>query len=359
MPLIRVGDDDALFLDVPDRLHRDDPCWIRPDDADVRAVFDGTRNAALAGAEVARWVLMGDAPLGRIAAYHRPGAEVGGLGFFACVDDPRAAALLFDTGRAWLAERGATALDAPINFGEHDRFWGLLVHGFLPPSPLENYNPPYYEALFEGYGLRRWMDHLTYRLPLDRLPEARLARAVDALGRRRALAITDHGWSDLDAVLADLIAIYQASFSTGGARAHRLEAEDLRALASLQDTLRRSRLLLARVDGRPAGFLLFLRHDDGPPGVPPVKAFAFAVHPDFRRRGVDAALTLHLLRSLRASGDDALLLAGIGSHTAPMVALARTLGATVERVHRTYRLHLDGRPVHPLAPGLEQGGGGA
>ena len=49
-------------------------------------------------------------------------------------------------------QKGMEAMDGPINFGERDRWWGLITEGFTPPLYCMNYNPPYYIALFENYG---------------------------------------------------------------------------------------------------------------------------------------------------------------------------------------------------------------
>jgi hypothetical protein len=56
--------------------------------------------------------------------------------------------LLFDTAKKWLQENGMQAMDGPINFGENDNFWGLLVEGFTHPSYGMNYNFPYYQGFF-------------------------------------------------------------------------------------------------------------------------------------------------------------------------------------------------------------------
>jgi hypothetical protein len=49
------------------------------------------------------------------------------------VDDERVPLLLlFDTAKKWLQDKGMKAMDGPINFGENDSFWGLLVDGFKP-----------------------------------------------------------------------------------------------------------------------------------------------------------------------------------------------------------------------------------
>ena len=48
---------------------------------------------------------------------------------FECVNNQKAANLLFDTAKEWLTEKGYNSMDGPINFGERDKWWGCLVEG--------------------------------------------------------------------------------------------------------------------------------------------------------------------------------------------------------------------------------------
>ena len=44
--------------------------------------------------------------------------------------------MLFDVAKHWLMQRGVEAMDGPINFGERDRWWGLVTEGFQEPPVL-------------------------------------------------------------------------------------------------------------------------------------------------------------------------------------------------------------------------------
>ena len=46
------------------------------------------------------------------------------MNFFECIDSREAANALLDGCRDWLATRGMQAMDSPINFGDHDQWWG-------------------------------------------------------------------------------------------------------------------------------------------------------------------------------------------------------------------------------------------
>jgi GNAT superfamily N-acetyltransferase len=78
-----------------------------------------------------------------------------------------------DTAKQWLASRGMEAMDGPINFGDRDKWWGLLVEGFdAEPMYGQSFNPPYYNQLLEGYGFKNYYNQYYYRMLVDDpLPE--------------------------------------------------------------------------------------------------------------------------------------------------------------------------------------------
>ncbi len=174
MKLILVEDAASAqqFLEVPLLLYRSDRDYIRPLDKDVEDIFDPAKNKAFRHGKCIRWVLILDGELiGRIAAfinhkYKNKGDEqpTGGVGFFECINDQAAANILFNAAKKWLGEHGMQAMDGPINFGERDRWWGLVIEGFKPPIYLMNYNQPYYQALFENYGFRNFYNQVCWHL---------------------------------------------------------------------------------------------------------------------------------------------------------------------------------------------------
>ena len=96
----------------------------------------------------------------------------GGIGFFECIDDQQAAFLLFDTAKTWLKSQNIHAMDGPINFGEKDSYWGLLVDGFTHPSYEVSYNHKYYQQLFESYGFKIYYKQEGFHLDVTKpLPD--------------------------------------------------------------------------------------------------------------------------------------------------------------------------------------------
>ena len=175
MQILEVKDKytEREFILVAVRLYKNEKNWIRPLDKDIKAVFDPAKNKNFRNGEAIRWILQDNGKtLGRIAAfvnkktvssYDQP---TGGIGFFECVNDKEVAFKLFDTAKAWLEERGMEAVDGPINFGDRNNWWGLLVDGFHEPNYQMPYNFGYYQQLFEDYGFKVYFKQYTYQRPM-------------------------------------------------------------------------------------------------------------------------------------------------------------------------------------------------
>lgn len=212
----------AIFLKVPLAIYRDCPEWIRPLDKDIEDVFNPGKNKAFRNGKIQRWILYNEhgQAVGRIAAftnnkYRNKGDDipVGGIGFFECSNNQDAANLLFDTARQWLTAEGMEAMDGPINFGERDKWWGLVTKGFQSPLYCMNYNLPYYRELFENYGFRLFYNQVCFGMhPRENLP----AKFFD---RHKALA-ADPGFSarhfrknQLEKFVADFHTVYNKAWA--------------------------------------------------------------------------------------------------------------------------------------------------
>ena len=120
--------DKQIFLQLAVDLNKDDPNWVHPLDKDIEEVFDPEKNKFFRHGKCTRFLLLDERnkPIGRIAVFinektaKREDQPTGGIGFFECINDRKAAHKLFDHCKRWLMERGMEAMDGPINFGERD-----------------------------------------------------------------------------------------------------------------------------------------------------------------------------------------------------------------------------------------------
>ncbi|TWI83741.1 hypothetical protein IQ13_1855 [Lacibacter cauensis] len=225
MQLVEVNDKQSAkeFLQVAVEQYTHDADWIRPLDKDIEQVFDRKKNKTFQYGEAIRWVLKDDAGklIGRIAAfvnsrYKSKGDDVpvGGVGFFECINDQTAANYLFDTARQWLQSKGMEAMDGPINFGERDRWWGLQVEGSGQPLYCMNYNPPYYQQLFEQSGFQLFFNQYCYSVKVkNQLDDKFYTRhaAIAKNGDYKAVHVNIH---QLEKFAKDFCTVYNKAWAT-------------------------------------------------------------------------------------------------------------------------------------------------
>jgi hypothetical protein len=204
------------FLNVVELIYKDDSTYVRPLDQVVEEVFDPSENKFFKHGRACRFVLYDDSNMviGRIAAFvndKKGGKEdvpVGGVGYFECIDDEAAAFTLFDEACVWLKKQGMKGMEGPINFGENDRFWGLLVEGFTHPGFGMQYNPPYYKKLFEAYGFKPHYDQITNHLDLTRPFPERFWKIARWVVDKPDYTFKHFKWSNADQFLDDFVTIY-------------------------------------------------------------------------------------------------------------------------------------------------------
>jgi GNAT superfamily N-acetyltransferase len=220
--IVRDRKTNNMFLDTPRIIYRNDKTWVCPLDNDIMAVFDPKRNTYFKHGAVERWVLTdgNNKPAGRIAAFIDYGLAnsydqpTGGVGFFECVDNQDAAFLLFNIAKEWLMDKGMEAMDGPVNFGETDKFWGLLVNGFTHPSFDVPYNPPYYKKLFESFGFQVYYKMEGFHLDITKpLPE-RLTKIAEWILQKPGYEFRHFTWKEEEIFTNDFAEVFNEAWAS-------------------------------------------------------------------------------------------------------------------------------------------------
>ena len=215
-----------LFLEVNAAMNKNNPAYIRPLDVEINEVFDKTKNKAFRYGEAKRWVLLNDnnEPIGRIAAftnskYINKGTDypVGGIGFFDCIDNAEAAAILFDAAGQWLEQNGMVAMDGPINFGDRDKWWGLLIEGSdKPPIYGLAFNPPYYQNLIEGYGFKNYYDQYYFVRGVDDPLSSKFTERHAKFKAKKEYSARHISIKNLEKHARDFATVYNAAWAQHG-----------------------------------------------------------------------------------------------------------------------------------------------
>lgn len=168
---VRSKSDMKEFLTLTRIIYKNTPQYVQPLDVDIRNIFDPKKNKFFRHGEATCWILKNNQGelIGRVAAFinqkdmNNHPQPTGGMGFFECINDQKAAFKLFDTCQHWLVQKGMKAMEGPVNFGERDKFWGLLTENFeQAPYYNQNYNPAYYVSFFRNYGFETRFKQFIY-----------------------------------------------------------------------------------------------------------------------------------------------------------------------------------------------------
>lgn len=375
MELILVNDKQTArqFLDVHVQLNKHYEGWIRPLDKDINDVFDPEKNKTFRFGEAVRWILKDDKGqlAGRIAAfvnkrYKTKGDEqpVGGVGFFDCIHDQQAANLLFDTAKAWLAERGMGAMDGPINFGERDRWWGLQVKGFVNPPYGMNYNPPYYQELFETYGFQPFFQQYCFALKVkDQVQEKFYARHA-ALAADPDYKARHVDKSRPEKFAEDFTTVYNKAWASHGAGKEMTKEQALQLFKKMKPVMDERIIWFAYYKDEPIACWLnlpelnqYFKHMNGKFGLLQKLKFlwlkmtgacrkftgiAFGVVPEFQAKGVDAFMIMEGAKIIQVQMlYDDYEMQWIGDFNPKMINIAESLGTYRSRQLTTYRYLFD------------------
>ncbi len=352
----------ADFHAVAKLVYKNDPDYIQPITKDVEEVFDPKQNPAFEGGNIIRWVLFdGNKAIGRVAAFYQTknsGERMGGMGFFECIENKDAACCLFDACKNWLQENGLSYMDGPVNFGDRDSFWGLLVEKHSYPSYRESYQPAYYRGFFEDYGFEKIFEQKTCDITDEVFNFERFSKLGGRVLNNPKYRFVSLDYSRLDKFSADFVRIYNEAW------AHHedfkpLTLEKMMArLKKVKPVLPADFAVFAYADDRPIGFYVSIlevnqvfRHFGGKLSVwnmlrflwmrrniNKVRGIVFGVVPDFQNLGVETGMIMTFYNSLKKNPQIKVAeLAWIGDFNAKMISMLESLGAYTAKVHYTYR----------------------
>lgn len=373
-----TNDNTALvqeFLQLPVRLYQNEPKWIRPLDKDIEAVFNPKTNKYFAHGSCVRWILQDDKgqTIGRVAAFVDKRAvnknneqPTGGMGFFECINDKTAAFLLFDTCKKWLQEQGMEAMDGPINFGDRDKWWGLLVDGFEEPNYCMPYNFLYYRELFEAYGFQDYFQQFTFRRVIAAAAPEKMKEKAQRIINNPDYTFDYLHRDNMEKYAEDFRIIYNKAWAKHAGVREMPKAQAMNIMKQIKPILDEKLILFIYYQGQPVAFFIMLpemnqvfKHFNGnfnqknplhllkflwyKRKVDKVFGVAFGVAPEQQGKGVESALMEYYRRFAHVPNYryKTLEMNWIGDFNPKMVKVVTDIDSHVYKTHITYRKLFD------------------
>ena len=391
MKLIEVKDLQTVkeFLEFPVRLYKNEKNWVRPMDKDINTIFDRDENKFFRHGDAIRWLLKDDKgeTIGRVAAFinnktTKAGNDqpTGGMGFFECINDQKAAFTLFDACKNWLAAKGMEAMDGPINFGERDKWWGLLIKGDYEPIYQMPYNFFYYKDFFEAYGFQTYFEQFTYWRPVDaELPEIYKLKA-ERIARDKDYVFLHIRKNQLEKFAEDFRIIYNQAWAKHSGVREMPKAQAMSIMKQLKPVLDEEIVWFAYYKTEPIAFFIMIpelnqifKYLDGKlMGKWDIAAkakflyykwtgkckkmfgVAFGIVPAFQGKGLEGALVMAAANIVQPRARyTEFEMNWIGDFNPKMMHVAESAGGQIRKVHATYRKLFDETKPFKRCPVIE------
>lgn len=357
------------FLDFPSRLYQNDKNYIRPLDKDIEEVFNPEKNKFFKKGECKRFLFSkGDKTVGKVAVFvnetYKQEQPTGGIGFFDCINDQEIANFIFDYCKHWLQERGMEAMDGPINFGERDKFWGLLIEGFTEPLYCMNYNFPYYRELLENYGFQLYFNQVCFTRPIFAEVSKVFTQMHEKHKKNPKLSARRMTIDKIEKYAEDFATVYNAAWAAHGGGKQMEASKAVKLFKSMKPIINEHISWFIYEEEKPIAMWInipdlnqWFKHLDGKFGLLEklkflfVKKFTknekmiglvFGIIPEWQRTGIDGYMICegvnHIKKHTHFKTTE---LQWIGDFNPKMIRIAENLETEVTRKLATYRYLFD------------------
>lgn len=258
------------------------------------------------------------------------------------------------------------AMDGPINFGEKERFWGLLVEGFeRHPTYLMNYNPPYYQQLFENYGFRTFYNQYVYNVSTNVILHPIFDKKYERLVTTQGYSFEHLKLKNLNKYGDDFMTIYNKSWEGTHKFFKPMTREQaLQMFSKMKDIVDEELVWFAYHNGEPVSFLVsipelnqVLRYLDGKLNLwgkarflyyrwcgklRTIHGLVFGTIPGYRNRGVESALIISLKNTVNNKNwYQDMYMNWLGDFNPKMINIIESLGSKKSFTLVTYRKLFD------------------
>ena len=358
------------FLNFPQRLFKEDKNFIRPLDQDIENVFDSNKNKFFKTGSCERFLFKNEVneTVGKIAVFvnkkYKQDQPTGGIGFFDCVDDQETANFIFDFAKNWLQEKGMEAMDGPINFGERDKFWGLLIEGFSEPLYAMNYNAPYYQTLFENYGFQIYFNQLCFGRKIHDAVAENFLGMHERISRNENITARPLQLKSLDKFARDFTQVYNQAWASHGEGKQMSELQTLKLFNTLKPVINEHISWFVYENEKPIAMWMnipdlnqWIKFFNGKFGLLQkilfliIKKFrknkkmvglVFGIIPEWQRKGIDGFMIWEGTKHFRETTDFIdYEMQWIGDFNPKMIKIAESLETKVTRKLATYRYLFD------------------
>lgn len=370
------------FIYLPYQLYKSDKNWIAHLIKDIESIFNEHQNTFINQNNYKCFLLIENKKIiGRIATFVHPSYsnkgddfKMGCFGFFECIDNQEGANLLFNAAKNWLLKNGCEGMDGPVNFGERNKFWGLLIEGFYAPLYGMNYNPAYYKKLFENFGFQIFYEQYCFKIDMKDWKHERFSNLFERIQKNNQYTTKQFKINQLTKFAQDFCEIYNEAWQKHEGNKSITFEEIFQIFSSLKSIIKEDLIYFVYDKEMPIGFFInlpelnfYFKNINGKLNWwnkiklfikikctfnPKIVGLVYGVKSAYQNKGIDALLISALYKKTNNSKYKSYEMQWIGEFNLKMCKFVKQINFTRNRTLATYRFFFNPNHIFKKHPNI-------
>lgn len=252
------------FINLPWDIYKNDELWVPPLKLAVEDLLSEKHPFLETASRELYLAYKNDQAVGRIAVIHNQTynqfhqESAIHFGLYESIDNQEVCQALFakvyEIGKKYKLKKMLGPFNLSTNYE-----CGLLIEGPKdPPQIMMTYNPPYYQTLFEAYGLQKTKDLLAYDLDLNfEMPE-KIQYIASRLEKKEKVTFRPISLKDWDKEIELLFNVYNDAWEKNWGFVPMTRAEFFHSAKDLKMVLDKNLVLFVESQGETAGLIVAL-----------------------------------------------------------------------------------------------------
>lgn len=350
------------FLELPAFIYKKNEEVVLPFENEIKAIFDkvSKNNDSI----YKQWLVLGDdIYIGRIAAYipNQP-SEKGYIGFLDVVEHKDACLLLLKTACNWLTEKGIKTVEGPVNFGEKDRFWGLMTEGQQYHVYGENYHPPIFYEWFTEFGFTDLYQQQTSQVNSQKFNFSRIHTIAQRAYNKPDYSYIHFNKKEAEKFATDFCTIYNRAWKHHPDFSPFEYKQALHLIQELGLLLKDEFVWFAYYQNKPIAFyinIIDVSHVIKPfkgkwnlinklkllyalkcKPIIKLRGIIFGIVPEFHNQGVETGLIMKFYNEVvKMPSIETIEMSWVGDFNPKMISLITAIGGEVVKKHITFTMN--------------------
>ena len=182
--------------------------------------------------------------------------KTGFFGFFDCINDMRAANMLFHSAAIWLKHKGCETIQGPVNPSTNHTCGVLLDNFDKDPFIMMPYNFEYYDELIKSCGLEKAKDLVAFERTDKEEMSPRMQKLIARIKKNKDIKFRPINLKNFDEEVHKICNIYNESWAQNWGFVPISDAEIKQTAKELKTIVKTEMTTMCEVNGELAAFAI-------------------------------------------------------------------------------------------------------